>query len=393
MRTQDQEMLERRVEAEVRISHFLAEQVKNSSTYFGYPEVPENHDLSSLGISSVAKLHLNNAGDPWEQGNAKMHTKDFEREVLEQIAKLYGIEEDFWGYITSGGTEGNLYGLYMSREYFSRKQQPCVFLYSAASHYSIPKNAHLLGVNAHEIRQQASGEMDYAHLQEVLGSIDGLNETGIIINLNIGTTMKGAIDNIKEVKAQLAAFDIPQEQVLMHADAALMGLIYPFLEESEDLFAAGVTSLALSGHKFLGAIHPCGIVITRKKLHEASFGEQWVSYVGSQDTTISGSRNGFLALNLWYLLHVKGIEGYQKEALLCIENAKYLEKRLNEIDYPKVNVFPNQTIVTFQKPSQAIVSKYQLATEGNLAHIVVMQHITRSRIDNFIEDLRASIRN
>lgn len=389
MRTQDQEMLERRVEAEVRISHFLADQVKNSSTYFGYPEVPENHDLSSLGISSVAKLHLNNAGDPWQHGNAKMHTKEFEREVVQQIAGLYGIADDFWGYITSGGTEGNLYGLYMNREYFSRKKMPYVFLYSEASHYSIPKNAHLLGVQAIEVPQQSSGEMDYEQLEKVLRHLDNLKSTGLIINLNIGTTMRGAIDNIRRINEKLELLGVEKSKVLIHADAALMGLIYPFLDNAEDLFHAGVTSLALSGHKFLGAIHPCGIVITRKSLHQKAFGEQWVSYVGSQDTTISGSRNGFLALNLWYLLHVKGIEGYKKEALICLDNAKYLHQKLKDIAYPEVSLFPNQTIVTFQKPSLEIVAKYQLATEGDIAHVVVMQHITRSRIDNFIQDLKA----
>ncbi|MEM9869475.1 MAG: hypothetical protein AAF765_17390, partial [Bacteroidota bacterium] len=61
----ESEDMERLAAAEIRLSYFLAEQIKNATTYFGYPEVPENNDLSILGISSLAKLHLNNAGDPW----------------------------------------------------------------------------------------------------------------------------------------------------------------------------------------------------------------------------------------------------------------------------------------------------------------------------------------
>jgi hypothetical protein len=52
---------------------------------------------------------------------------------------------------------------------------------------------------------------------------------------------------------------------------------------------------------------------------------------------------------------------------------------------------PNQNIVVFQKPSDAMINKYQLPAEGGIAHVVVMQHITRSRIDGFCRDLRKSL--
>lgn len=51
--------IERLAEAEIRLAHFQAEQIRYATTYCGYPEVPENNDLGTLGVSGLAKLHLN----------------------------------------------------------------------------------------------------------------------------------------------------------------------------------------------------------------------------------------------------------------------------------------------------------------------------------------------
>jgi len=157
---------EKLTQAEIRLTDFFAQQIKNSVTYFGYPEIPKNNDLSILGISGLAKLHLNNAGDPSVHGNAKMHTKEFEKEVLDFVADLYNLE-DYWGYITSGGTEGNLYGMYMGRDYFAAQSKKPIFLYSAASHYSIPKNAHLLNLTQYKIKSSESGRRDQGKGREL----------------------------------------------------------------------------------------------------------------------------------------------------------------------------------------------------------------------------------
>jgi len=79
MRIETQAQYEAQTAAEIRLAEFLAEQIRNSVTYFGYPEIPQNNDLAILGISGLAKLHLNNAGDPSIHGNSKMHTKELKR--------------------------------------------------------------------------------------------------------------------------------------------------------------------------------------------------------------------------------------------------------------------------------------------------------------------------
>jgi histidine decarboxylase len=49
------------------------------------------------------------------------------------------------------------------------------------------------------------------------------------------------------------------------------------------------------------------------------------------------------------------------------------------------------TTVVFPKPAAEIVKKWQLATEGDLAHVVVMQNHCDSKIDDLIFDLISSL--
>jgi glutamate/tyrosine decarboxylase-like PLP-dependent enzyme len=59
-------------------------------------------------------------------------------DVLDWFARLWEIE-DYWGYITSGGTEGNLHGILLGRENF----KDGILYASQESHYSIFKAARM----------------------------------------------------------------------------------------------------------------------------------------------------------------------------------------------------------------------------------------------------------
>lgn len=56
-------------------------------------------------------------------------------------------------------------------------------------------------------------------------------------------------------------------------------------------FKKPIGSVSVSGHKFIGAPVPCGVVITRQKYVSALANN--VEYLNSRDATIMGSRNGY----------------------------------------------------------------------------------------------------
>lgn len=76
-----------------------------------------------------------------------------------------------------------------------------------------------------------------------------------------------------------------------------------------------------------------------------------------------------------------------------MECTAYLKKQLDAIGWPAwVNEYSNT--VFFRRPSADIVNTYNLAQGyderfgGNLAHIVVMQQVTKEKIDVLINALK-----
>jgi len=113
-----------------------------------------------------------------------------------------------------------------------------------------------------------------------------------------------------------------------HDSAALCAMVQiPFVKQAPMVtFKKPIGSVSVSGHKFVGAPVPCGVVITRKEYVEALSSD--VEYLNSRDATIMGSRNGHAPLYLWYTLTKKGYEGMRKDVEKCLRNAHLLKVRL-----------------------------------------------------------------
>ena len=136
----------------------------------------------------------------------------------------------------------------------------------------------------------------------------------IIINANIGTTVKGAVDNIDGIIGVLKQINIPRERYFIHCDGALFAMMLPFLERKNKLsisFEMPIDSIAISGHKFLGCPMPCGVMITRKELMKPLL--KPIEYLNSVDSTITGSRNGLSSLFIWNVINTKGIDGFKDD--------------------------------------------------------------------------------
>lgn len=85
----------------------------------GYPLVSYSNYYD--GLAPFLRFQINNVGDPFISGNLAIHSRKFEVEVLDWFAKLWeiqGADDEYWGYITNGGTEGNFHGLLIGLEIF-----------------------------------------------------------------------------------------------------------------------------------------------------------------------------------------------------------------------------------------------------------------------------------
>lgn len=352
----------------------LLEKLKNASDRFlGYP-VSKDFDFSEL--YDFLKYPLNNLGDPFEDSTYKVHTHEMEREVIEFFAVFFRANpKDYWGYVTNGGSEGNLYGLYIARELYPK----AMVYYSESTHYSVKKNIHLLNIPSIIIRSQENGEIDYEDLENTLQ----LNRhKPAIILTTFGTTMMEAKDDVSRVKGILKKLAIQDHYI--HCDAALSGCYGPFLEPYVPFdFKDGSDSISISGHKFIGSPFPSGVIITKRSLKDRI--SKGISYIGSYDTTITGSRNGHSPLFLWYAVKKLGVEGLEKRYRQCVEVANYCVTELNMLG---IKAWRNENAITvvFPKVSDSVKDKWQLATE-EVSHVICMPNVTKKQIDEFIGDL------
>jgi len=343
----------------------------------GYPVA---FDFDYQQLAPFLDYSLNNIGDPFLSPTYRLHTHEFEREVLGYYAELTRAPKDqWWGYITNGGTEGNLYGLYLARELHPN----CIVYFSQDSHYSVAKNLNFLGMRNIMIRALPSGEIDYDDLGE---TIRIRRDATPVIFANIGTTMKEGRDDLDRINRIFKKLAL--EKHYIHCDAALCGGYAAFLEPRQPWdFADGADSISISGHKFIGAPIPCGVVLANKSNVDRI--AHAIAYIGGRDTTISGSRNGFTPLLLWYALRKLGKSGLKKRLKSCLDTASYAER-----SFKKAGIMawrnPNALTVVFARPHQEIISKWQLATEGDSSHIICMPHISKQQVDTLIADICAS---
>ncbi|MBD0835060.1 histidine decarboxylase [Aestuariibaculum suncheonense] len=347
---------------------------KASNLFLGYP-ISKDFDYGPL--FEFLKYPVNNVGDPFINSTYKVQTHDMEREVVDFFANLFRANpDDYWGYITNGGSESNLYGLYIARELYPK----AMVYYSESTHYSVKKNIHLLNIPGIVIRSQENGEIDYDDLQNTLQY--NRHKPAIILS-NFGTTMKEAKDDISKIKSILRKLAIQDHYI--HCDGALSGTYGDFLLERIPYdIADGADSISISGHKFIGSPMPCGVVITKRSLRDRV--SKGVSYIGSLDTTITGSRNGHSVLFLWYAIKNMGVEGLKARYEHSLEVAEYCKTRLLEIG---IKAWSNKGAITvvFPKTSNAIKDKWQLATEDDVTHLICMPNVTKHQIDAFVEDL------
>ena len=361
------------MEHQERLDSLLREFDELSRHSVGYPA---NLDFDYTALLPFMRHMINNVGDPFHDSNYRSNTHRIEREVIGLFADLMHLPRDLaWGYVTSGGTEGNMYGLYLGRELYPDG----VVYFSQDTHYSVVKIMSVLKMRNIMIRSQSNGEIDYDDLRETLR----INrDAPAVVMANIGTTMKGAVDDVQRIRGILD--DLAVGRSYLHADAALSGMILPFVDDPQPYgFDAGFDSVAVSGHKMIGSPLPCGVAVTRRAY--VSRIARAIEYVGVLDTTLTGSRNALTPLFLWHAFQQKGLDGFRRMVGECLETAEYAVTCFNDSGIPAWR-HRNSVTVVFPRPTAEVVRKWQLAPQGDIAHLIAMPHVTRGIIDAVVDD-------
>lgn len=316
----------------------------------------------------------------------------------EQLFKGNKGQQD--GYVTSGGTEANIYAIWVYRNLFLFKEHIALneiaLVYSEDSHYSMPKASNLLQIDSillpvHEKTRQ----IDTQKASEILANARLNGKKRLIVVSNLSTTMFGSVDDLNELTPVLVQSGIPFR---LHIDAAFGGFIYPFVKDN-DLYGFRnplISSITIDAHKMLQAPYGTGIVLLRKGLVENVITEQ-AQYIPGKDQTLCGSRSGANAVAVWMIMMSHGSDGWKVKMRNLIGKTDQLCNWLGKhgIGYyrePALNII---AIEAGYVP-KAIAEKYLLVPdtyheEPKWYKIVMMPHISKGTIDRFLNELKASL--
>ncbi|MGW1072947.1 histidine decarboxylase [Streptomyces sp. NPDC002537] len=345
---------------------------KLRSTFLGYPV---NLDVDYRSFGGMLDVLWNTVGDPGASDPARVDRQPFERHVVRFLARLAGADPArVYGYVTSGGAEGNVFGIHTGR-----RRLPDAPLYcSAAAHYTVERIAELLRMDLIRVPCRRDGSLDPRALQDACGRRAG---RGAVAVATVGTTMLGGIDDLPAIHEALA----PAGESHLHVDAALGGLLAAFSPHRPAWgFDAGADTLTISGHKLIGTPVPCGIAMARHHLVPHCGPHD---YLGATDATLACSRNALTPMLLWYALRRLGSRGLATRVRHCLATAEYACERLAALGRQPWR-HPSSTTVVFERPPAPVCRRWHLATSGNIAHLVAMPHVTRTMIDRFCDDLR-----
>lgn len=298
---------------------------------FGYPAnlSDESAVIEYLRWIEGKLSYMNSCGTPYEKGNYRMCLHDNELEVISKFVENLGLSHDeYWGYITTGGTEGNLWGI---REGFSHYPNGKLY-FSDATHYSAIKGINIISNSSYEIISSNKGKINCKDLINRIKKNYEKDMSEAILLLNYGTTELGSIDDIEFIKTKLIKMNIPH---YIHIDAALYGGIprnqyNSPISQNAFLNKLKVDSISISLHKYLGVPKTNGVLLARTQSNN-----KFIEYIGQSDVTLCGSRD-YLPFTTIQRIRENFDRNNEYD---YSDNVKYLEKQLenNNIVFFKGN--------------------------------------------------------
>lgn len=321
-------------------------------------------------------------------------TQKLEVDLLNMIAcDLFKAEENNYdGYVASGGTEANMQALWMYREYFKVEYGATpheIGVYcSTDTHYSFPKACNVLGldlfkINVDDTTRQMSKE-------GIIETLEKSQKKYVIFVSNMMTTMFGSVDEIEIIGDCVKRYAAPFK---IHVDGAYGGFFYPFANEKSNLHFKNdlVSSITVDAHKMVQAPYGTGIFICKKGLMNYTHTSD-ASYVKGEDYTLVGSRSGANAVAVWMILCTHGYYGWQEKIFILKKRTDWLCDKFNEmgISYFREE-YSNIITMRAEDVSPELASKYYVVPDNHHApswyKIIVMDHVGMEHLNAFIKDL------
>lgn len=369
----------------------------------------------TLVIGQIAEMIIaatNQSMDSWNQSPAATY---IEKDLIHWLCERCGFDNTIdtqtgsnaGGVFTSGGTQSNLMGLLLARNQFYKAKgvdvqkdglmgQPVGhILCSDQAHFSIEKNATLLGLGQKsviKIATDASGAMLISDLQHQINQLGADNVIAIIATA--GTTDLGAIDPLTAIGKICR-----DAQIWLHVDAAWGGAL--LLSQHYRHLIDGLNqadSITLDFHKHFFLPISCGAFLLRDNRNFESI-RHHSEYLNSADDEQDNIPNlvtyslqttrRFDALKLWMALDLLGADDYAALIDSCLDTAKQAAQL---IDANENFVLVHEPIISsvlfYFTPKDTALSDDQLAQlNRHIAQALLVNNIANVATTQFEQRL------
>lgn len=323
-------------------------------------------------------FNLNHLGNVYATSESNLGiTRKIEKKVIEWNKRLIHCQnEEVEGYVTNGGSEANLFLMWMGREKGKKEyRQKPKLLCTDFVHYSISKAANILEIPIVKVRHdEEKYRMDILDLQNKIIAEARQGVHYFLIPITLGYSSTGSFDSLAQI---IVVVEKLQRELGVHCfiwvDAAAQGLPKSFLEKKfTPMSTELVQGYVVDFHKYGDVAVPAGVVLYRSELRK--YIESNIPYLEETDATLSGSRPGASALAIWSVLgsrnHADWLRKFQK---LERDKNQFIEDihRTN----PEVKIISTRNSLTFavEKNSQQIFSE----------NFLEQNYIVTTNISNF----------
>ncbi|MEC7864095.1 MAG: aminotransferase class V-fold PLP-dependent enzyme [Bacteroidota bacterium] len=336
------------------LTQLLLKSPKSSSKLFFNQLFGGRHSKAVLG--DLLAVMLNNSMATYKIAGPQVAV---EKEILSQVYKLIGYDNNAGGTFPTGGSMSNFMSLVMARDKVNLEikekgiSQKLVAYTSENSHYSLSKNASFTGLGRANIRHVKSDKYGRINVLELEKKIQLDLANGFIplyLNATAGTTVLCAFDNVAELAPLCEKYNI-----WLHLDGAFGGSVifsekYKYLVDGVNL----TNSFCFNAHKTLGAPLSTSILVVKDK-HDLynSFNNSAAYLYQTHDEYFNlgqtsfecGRRNNSLKLwTMWKAIGTNGISDIVEEEFRLAEAARNYVK--SNSDY-KLYSFENSLSICF----------------------------------------------
>ena len=259
-----------------------------------------------------------------------------EESLCKWFAKKIGFNDSSGGIAASGGTLSNLNALIAARNNAGLGSDPnSVLLISDDAHSSFVKCIRVLGLdtrNLVRIKTDNQGRMDINDLRNSLDNCSRENKKIFAIVATLGTTVRGAIDPIKEISEICK-----QRNIWLHIDGSIGGIFAITSIPIEGLNNINqANSITINPQKIIGITKTSSLLLVSNMTTLENTFNTGLPYISSKENIINrgeigiqGSRPAEI-IKLWLGLRYLGLKGIENILKSSIKRKDFFLKNISK---------------------------------------------------------------